>query len=1233
MIQTPWPSWMSTILPSWLENIGYPSTGIGDLDDLKFTIGLGPQGQWYGYVNPGWFYHYNHEQYSYNFLGEQLIYGTSAYVVPSSKEDWTIGPLFKGNDTLTFSTKGVVAFAHGSSGFSAIQTIDTLAPNGLPLDVMFVIDQSGSMFEIENGDYNANHIKNLAIQLSSNILLNHPGSRIAAISFDGYPGSPGPNCRIDFDWTSDFWGAMNGIANVYQRQGGETWMKAGLQLARSHVASSAVSQPLVILMSDGGWTIEPGWSDDGGPFTTWSDIASGHGWLTGAVYIDTVNRNTVIASGYTLLSSMQAMGAMSNFYLPIAQGPYLAMPEGAYLSTVTRGPSGNLVSSTGVYDYQSIAPSGCVTAAAFSSALQYPIRGDRPLSVGAYIVPAAWPFPTDSTVASGLQINRDTVWTPTDIFPYAPLKKLDPNQYYQIYFYFNDGHIYFGDNGGDFHITVTKSTNDPTRIEYSSDPISFRPAWGPIIVRGDDSTNQQQVDVVTHGTSAPWPSYVMQAAKNLSAQYARCGSDWRFVETATGFYNWYGPDWIVTQVTGAGITPWMTVGYNNALYASSAAAPITGTTNVNAYLAYCEQLWTRYGGKGFVWELLNETDQTTFWTNPSASWYTSLLISVINYRNTYHPNEQLAILNCATFNYSYITTVLTGLTAAIPASGLHNIWIAPHAYTHTPENIVSDWATLTSTIDGVFTIAASNIVVGEMSFPAFLNPAPSGTTQTDYSASLWTTWLRNAKTANIPRIFAYVLNNNDAGNDPATLIGTVMYDAIYSATRSNIYNYPFIQHYNSYYPAADMVWSQIGSTNIYSAVVPPSCMLVSMRDLTNVPMGSVAGTGSLTSNKFYFYDIPNSKVYIRSDNGLLNYYADLIYFYPRLQMRECVVVTDGTLKTSYKKADGLTVSRGGQSYYYSGTTVGAITNPVTGLYNGDWVVLEYWVPNSFILENHNLLKLYSNLQNKLTVHYETALPYSTPPLKLIDGTKLNLNPLFFDAYRTGYLFHTASSDPVSSFWTPKNINLRTDKSAVCAQWHEPVKVTGLLSDTQGLPIPWYPIHCTHSSGTVIVATPSTGLNLTDGRGEFHALILPAANASSFWFTATASGVSSTVTVSLVASGSQLNSSKYHSGLVNLIVGSDVNQLGTQKISLNSTYLDGLPKPSDTLSIQSKRSSSFYYLSTFFNGSISGINTAVDLVSNNPMGVNSLDILPQTTETLIVFNPTTQSKRVDVPYGG
>lgn len=95
-----WPSWLSNKLPTWLERVHYPNSGVGDLTDLKFSLGVNYDGRWTGFVNNGWYYYDNKENYSYNLRGTVNIAATSGgSTSPSS--GFTVSPAIAGAIIIT----------------------------------------------------------------------------------------------------------------------------------------------------------------------------------------------------------------------------------------------------------------------------------------------------------------------------------------------------------------------------------------------------------------------------------------------------------------------------------------------------------------------------------------------------------------------------------------------------------------------------------------------------------------------------------------------------------------------------------------------------------------------------------------------------------------------------------------------------------------------------------------------------------------------------------------------------------------------------------------------------------------------------------------------------------------------------------------------------------------------------------------------------------------------------
>lgn len=378
---------------------------------------------------------------------------------------------------------------------------------------------------------------------------------------------------------------------------------------------------------------------------------------------------------------------------------------------------------------------------------------------------------------------------------------------------------------------------------------------------------------------------------------------------------------------------------------------------------------------------------------------------------------------------------------------------------------------------------------------------------------------------------------------------------------------PYIQHHNSLYPAAHLIWSQVSSGLLYQATVPSGAVLIGLRDLTKFPLGSVAGSGEIINDRFYHYDDATYTVYIRpEDPGNITIYADLLYTEPILRFRELVVQEDEGVLPSYKQIEDVWIYRGEQAQQLVGTTPssgGYLTHTLTGVLTGDWVVLDYWIKKSYVLKDHQTLQYFTSslLMDDIVIHYETSVPDTLPNLRLSDGSLLDLNPIYSDAYRAGYLFHAEYASPASSLWIPAQVFVEADKLEICAAWAEPVRFYGLVLDREGLPIPFYPITVSLTAGaSAFIESLSSK---TDGRGEWHALVSVATGLSSVTATLTCSGISSNVTVNVVGASSMIPLQRFQDGIINLVLDTNKTSRGFNKLYANACSLDGIPTPITT----------------------------------------------------------------------
>jgi len=460
---------------------------------------------------------------------------------------------------------------------------------------------------------------------------------------------------------------------------------------------------------------------------------------------------------------------------------------------------------------------------------------------------------------------------------------------------------------------------------------------------------------------------------------------------------------------------------------------------------------------------------------------------------------------------------------------------------------------------------------------------------------------------------------------------------LYSNTVSGL---AYIQHANSFSPGNIVTWTQFGSTSLYYTTLATGAICCGLRDLTTFPLGSVAGTGAIISDKFYVYDPDARKVYIKpKDPSAITIYVDLIYTYPSLRMRELVSQQSGYITPSYKTPWGLAnlrVFRGANTYSYSGLTTGTLlTTPVTGTYDGDWLVMEYDIPYSYTIFNDTTVKYYTHpvSGDNFTVYWESTVPDINTTFSLATNSTgiFNLNPLFADSYRTGYLFHSYPASSFNTYFTPSTLHLNLDKDTIIWDTNECVKMTLMLYGDNGLPLPNYPVGLTYTgTATAVVSHPS--LTKTDGRGEMHALFL-AASGAIFSISALASStlvtLSATASSTVVSLASLVSRDVFNKGFVNLVTTDEKTAEGFYRSYVNITSLDGIPykaTATDTINVNSKLPSEFVV--NYGSPNMKTATTSVQLPyiqnATNPTGIIEFGYSPQPQDIIQAISGTAQS---------
>ena len=339
---------------------------------------------------------------------------------------------------------------------------------------------------------------------------------------------------------------------------------------------------------------------------------------------------------------------------------------------------------------------------------------------------------------------------------------------------------------------------------------------------------------------------------------------------------------------------------------------------------------------------------------------------------------------------------------------------------------------------------------------------------------------------------------------------------------------PYVQHHNIYQPGISVTWTQIPSTQTWYYDLTTTQYLVGLRDLKNTVFGATTSINYPLTESLYYYDTTANRVYVVSpisapDNII---FLDVLNSQPQLKFYESLIVdSDLTVKLSYLRPYGMNsikISRGTlnitpTSGYPSATTNQFDVTGIAGIKEGDWVVAEYYINNSFIVTAHNTISYYTNtLGNEtVTISFETSIPTTNQPLFVnnsIGTGNFNLNPTLSDGFRSGYLIYTDQT-PI---WTPAKVTIDSDRDFFNVSG-QAVKFKVILRDTNGLPVPNKAITVNVNGATILSSAPSTAK--TDNKGEYHILVT---KSSSITLTVTQGSLSATKTVTLLTMQSALS---------------------------------------------------------------------------------------------------------------
>jgi len=412
----------------------------------------------------------------------------------------------------------------------------------------------------------------------------------------------------------------------------------------------------------------------------------------------------------------------------------------------------------------------------------------------------------------------------------------------------------------------------------------------------------------------------------------------------------------------------------------------------------------------------------------------------------------------------------------------------------------------------------------------------------------------------------------------------------------------YIEHHNCYLPVVVLSWSLIDN-GLAKAFLPVDTILLSVRGFGQDVYGTTSTTGYLTDGRLFFYDNTESSVYIAAGGvpaSGINVFADLATIKPNLRFRESVVEegdgTNGMVRASYLDIKQVVAYRGSTSQVLDDSTDGWCYHSL-GVEPGDWVVLEYYINKSFVVSDHDEIQVYTGTDTPvdLVIHSE-----GTPPEYLQQsvqaypdsGKPLQFNPLFSDSFRAGFFYHSNST----TIGTPDKLEFAYDKDEVVGAWHETVKAVVTITDKDGIPLPAIPLTISHNqspSGMLLilpVAVSSTGSVLdtyTDNRGEVHMLVAPTASTSgTLTISVSCLELAGSLSIPILSEQQAIPASRYLSGVVSLIQGPTKTSNGFSRLYCAPHYLDGIPRDSSSLVLESENTSTFEYTNNFAEDVIS-----------------------------------------------
>lgn len=218
---------------------------------------------------------------------------------------------------------------------------------------------------------------------------------------------------------------------------------------------------------------------------------------------------------------------------------------------------------------------------------------------------------------------------------------------------------------------------------------------------------------------------------------------WSTIETATGVYSWTNTDTLVSEIESAGAVPYLELDFNNQLYYSSSEATYASSlssgsrdklavltqANITAFTNFALAALARYNGRGIIWEIWNEPNNSQFWKpTVSASAYSYFANRVASAMKAYYPNERICTGGLTAvsgtsgdIDYPYIQIMLDNdCLRHFDAFGIH-----PYRSIGDPDSAINDLSTINTMLRSYY--SDKEIDVNEWGYSTtYINANPSG---------------------------------------------------------------------------------------------------------------------------------------------------------------------------------------------------------------------------------------------------------------------------------------------------------------------------------------------------------------------------------------------------------------------------------------------------------------------------------------------------------------------------